>query len=126
MHSPHVQTGVWMDFVNIGGGLGIPYRPEDAEVDVAAVAAVVAEVVSAKCEALGQVRALRVWPPVTPPVTSPCARCIAGRAHAAGARALHGERAVHDGPQRLAGHAVPCSEECLGDVRDGCSRRCPP
>ncbi len=31
-------TGVTIEFINLGGGIGIPYKPEDSEVDIAAVA----------------------------------------------------------------------------------------
>lgn len=30
-------TGVSLEFINLGGGIGIPYKPEEAEVDLAAV-----------------------------------------------------------------------------------------
>jgi diaminopimelate decarboxylase len=30
-------AGVTIEFINLGGGIGIPYKPEDAEVDIAAV-----------------------------------------------------------------------------------------
>lgn len=33
----HLQTGVIMEFVNLGGGIGIPYRPEQTPVDLSAV-----------------------------------------------------------------------------------------
>ena len=36
-----VQLGINFDFVNIGGGLGIPYRPEERPVDVSRVARIV-------------------------------------------------------------------------------------
>ncbi|MGB0740064.1 MAG: diaminopimelate decarboxylase family protein [Planctomycetaceae bacterium] len=35
----HSETGVRLEFVNLGGGIGIPYRPEDSPVDLAAVGA---------------------------------------------------------------------------------------
>lgn len=35
----HQEAGVRMEFVNLGGGVGIPYRPEDQPVDMDAVSA---------------------------------------------------------------------------------------
>lgn len=35
----HSETGVRLEFVNLGGGIGIPYRPEENPVDLAAVGA---------------------------------------------------------------------------------------
>lgn len=32
------ETGITFEFINIGGGLGIPYRPEDTPLDIAAMA----------------------------------------------------------------------------------------
>ena len=34
----HTETGITFAFINIGGGLGIPYRPEDPPLDLAAMA----------------------------------------------------------------------------------------
>ncbi|WP_373501269.1 diaminopimelate decarboxylase [Desulfococcus sp.] len=34
----HSETGIIFEFINIGGGLGIPYRPEDAPLDLEAMA----------------------------------------------------------------------------------------
>ena len=34
----HSETGIIFEFINIGGGLGIPYRPEDPPLDLAAMA----------------------------------------------------------------------------------------
>ena len=34
----HRQTGIRMAFINIGGGFGIPYRPDDAPLDLAGMA----------------------------------------------------------------------------------------
>ena len=33
----HQQTGIKLEFINIGGGIGIPYRPEQEQVDLEAV-----------------------------------------------------------------------------------------
>ena len=33
----HAQLGIRIEFVNLGGGIGIPYRPEQKPVDLAAV-----------------------------------------------------------------------------------------
>lgn len=30
----YLQTGVTFEFINLGGGIGVPYRPNDHEVDV--------------------------------------------------------------------------------------------
>ena len=35
----HEQSGIRLEFVNLGGGVGIPYRPEDKPVDLEAVSA---------------------------------------------------------------------------------------
>lgn len=35
----HADTGIQLEFVNLGGGIGIPYRPEEVPVDLAAVGA---------------------------------------------------------------------------------------
>ena len=37
------KTGLALSFVNLSGGIGIPYRPEDADVDIAAIGAGVRE-----------------------------------------------------------------------------------
>jgi diaminopimelate decarboxylase len=34
MASIHKELGISFDFVNIGGGLGIPYRPEQPTLDL--------------------------------------------------------------------------------------------
>jgi len=44
----HAATGVTFEFLNIGGGLGIPYRPGAPPVDVGAVADVVAATLGAR------------------------------------------------------------------------------
>jgi diaminopimelate decarboxylase len=33
----HVETGIRIDFINAGGGLGIPYRPEDTPLNIQAL-----------------------------------------------------------------------------------------
>ena len=34
----HQEVGIQLEFVNVGGGMGIPYRPEDAPLDIERVA----------------------------------------------------------------------------------------
>jgi diaminopimelate decarboxylase len=47
------DAGVKIDFVNIGGGIGIPYRPEQKAVDIAAVAEGIRRVYETVIEAQG-------------------------------------------------------------------------
>lgn len=42
-HEVHARTGIEFDFINLGGGIGIPYRPEDDPVDLERVSDGVAE-----------------------------------------------------------------------------------
>lgn len=49
----HTELGITFEFINIGGGLGIPYRPGQSVVDVDAVAAAVSETVTAKWASSG-------------------------------------------------------------------------
>ena len=45
----HKKLGINFEFINIGGGLGIPYRKDQSVVDVAALASQLRTVVSEKC-----------------------------------------------------------------------------
>jgi len=49
----HAELGITFDFLNIGGGLGIPYRPGQAGVDVEEVAKIVAETLASKWASSG-------------------------------------------------------------------------
>lgn len=41
------ELGIVFDFINIGGGLGIPYRPDDAQLDIAAMGTAVHNLLAA-------------------------------------------------------------------------------
>ncbi len=47
------EAGVTLEFIDIGGSLGIPYRPEQSPLDLDAVAATVARIVKAKSKEYG-------------------------------------------------------------------------
>lgn len=49
----HAELGIRMDFVNLGGGIGIPYRPDDQPVDLAWVGQEVRQLYSEMIEAAG-------------------------------------------------------------------------
>jgi diaminopimelate decarboxylase len=44
----HRELGIVFEFINIGGGLGIPYRPEQQAVDVSDVAATIKSVLDTR------------------------------------------------------------------------------
>jgi len=44
------ETGIWLSVVDFGGGIGIPYRPEERELQPAEVADAIVEVVRRKVE----------------------------------------------------------------------------
>src|SRR3989344_1258193 len=43
------KLGIEIELMNLGGGLGIPYRPSDAEVDLVAIAGGIQELVAEEC-----------------------------------------------------------------------------
>lgn len=47
------ETGIEIDFMNIGGGFGVPYRPEESSLDLDAVAAGIRAVFDASCAKYG-------------------------------------------------------------------------
>jgi diaminopimelate decarboxylase len=47
------ETGIEMEFMNIGGGFGVPYRPEEVSLDLDAVAAEIRAVFDASCAKYG-------------------------------------------------------------------------
>ncbi len=47
------ELGIDFDFVDLGGGLGIPYRPGEEELDIEKTAKLVVQTVLAKCEEYG-------------------------------------------------------------------------
>ncbi len=47
------ETGIEIDFMNIGGGFGVPYRPEESSLDLDAVAAGIRAVFDASCAKFG-------------------------------------------------------------------------
>ncbi len=47
------SLGIIFDFINIGGGLGIPYRPEDEPLDIEALGSEVTALLNAFCEQQG-------------------------------------------------------------------------
>jgi diaminopimelate decarboxylase len=47
VESVSAELGIRFEFINMGGGLGIPYRPEDEPLDLAALAAEVTELFTA-------------------------------------------------------------------------------
>ena len=49
----HAELGIRMDFVNLGGGIGIPYRPDDQPVDLAWVGQEVRQLYSEMIEEAG-------------------------------------------------------------------------
>ena len=65
----HHNTGIKFDFINLGGGFGIPYRPEQAAIDLEAVSAGIRGAYKKYIEdmGLGPVR-----------VVTECGRAIAG------------------------------------------------
>lgn len=60
------RVGIRFEYVNIGGGLGIPYRPEDRPVDYARYAGAVAGA------------AMRLFGPSPPRIISECGRYVTG------------------------------------------------
>ena len=67
----HEKLGIWFDFINLGGGIGIPYRPEQDAVDLEAVG-----------EGIRKAYAERVTGRGLPdvPLCFECGRCITGPA----------------------------------------------
>ena len=67
----HERLGIWFDFINLGGGIGIPYRPEQDAVDLEAVG-----------EGIRRAYAERVTGRGLPdvPLCFECGRCITGPA----------------------------------------------
>lgn len=49
----HHDTGIKFDFINLGGGFGIPYRPEQSDIDIEAVSAGIRDAYKKYIEALG-------------------------------------------------------------------------
>ena len=49
----HAELGIRMDFVNLGGGIGIPYRPDDQPVDLAWIGQEVRQLYSGMIEEAG-------------------------------------------------------------------------
>lgn len=47
------EAGVTIEFMNIGGGFGVPYRPEEVSIDLDAVAKGIRAVMDDKCAELG-------------------------------------------------------------------------
>ncbi len=47
------ETGIEISFMNIGGGFGVPYRPDERCLDLAMLARGIAKVVANKCPKLG-------------------------------------------------------------------------
>ena len=46
----HDTLGIAVEFINLGGGIGIPYRPEESEVDMARISAGIRELYEKKIE----------------------------------------------------------------------------
>lgn len=49
----HEETGIRMEFINMGGGIGIPYRPEESPVDLQMVSGQMRELYEQKITAAG-------------------------------------------------------------------------
>jgi diaminopimelate decarboxylase len=64
------RLGVEIEFVNLGGGVGIPYRPEDKEVDVAAVSMSIKDVYDDRVKNAGM-PALKVFTELGRYITGP-------------------------------------------------------
>merc|ERR1719163_1701244 len=77
------KLGIHIEMVNLGGGIGIPYRPEQDVIDVAAVGAGVHELYKELIEARGLA-------PVR--VVMECGRFITGPAGFLVSRAIHRKR----------------------------------
>lgn len=79
----HKQLGIKMEMVNLGGGIGIPYRPGEPVIDVAAVGAGIHQVYKDLIEAkgLGPLR-----------VVMECGRYITGPAGVLVSRVVHRKR----------------------------------
>ena len=76
----HAAVGIDFDFVNLGGGIGIPYRPEQSPVDLERVGAGVRR----ECE-----RVVRGAGMVMPRVVMECGRMITGPCGWLVSRVLH-------------------------------------
>ena len=46
LEAAHEAIGIVFEFINIGGGLGIPYRPDDAALDIEALGATITELLN--------------------------------------------------------------------------------
>lgn len=49
----HQELGIEFDFINIGGSMGVPYRPDQRELDIDKLAKLVSEAVKASCAKYG-------------------------------------------------------------------------
>ena len=67
----HDRLGIWFDFINLGGGIGIPYRPEQDAVDLEAVGEGIRKAYAERIAGRG-------LPDV--PLCFECGRCITGPA----------------------------------------------
>jgi len=77
------KLGIHIEMVNLGGGIGIPYRPEDQVIDVAAVGAGIHEIYKELVEAKG-LAPLKI--------VMECGRYITGPAGFLVARTVHRKR----------------------------------
>ncbi len=53
IEAAHKALGITFDFINIGGGLGIPYRPEEEQLDIEALGGEIAVLLDAFCDQQG-------------------------------------------------------------------------
>lgn len=53
-----VETGIQFEFINMGGGFGIPYRPEETPLDIAALGQEAARLMTEFCQKQGDAPAL--------------------------------------------------------------------
>jgi diaminopimelate decarboxylase len=76
----HDKLGIGFDFVNLGGGIGIPYRPEQAAVPLDVVAAGIARAYEATIRA-GGLDPLKVYLECGRAVTGPCGYLVTRAIH---------------------------------------------
>ena len=71
-----VESGLHLDFVNLSGGIGIPYRPEDTPIDIAAIGSAV----KAAYEAVG-LAGVKVFTELGRYMTGPHGRLVTRAVH---------------------------------------------
>jgi len=96
------ELGIEFEFMNIGGGLGIPYRPDQETVDIVAIAQILRDVFDEAMKTHGLVRATSMLCELLQRVLTHSFAALVDIDPAP----VHGERTLHDWPVRLACDAL--------------------